>query len=195
MKHSYGYILGTEDKSNDEDHVDVFLGDQPESEIVFVVNQLDPETKKFDEVKVMMGFVTEEAAKAGYLANYDADWQGLGEIRAMTMPDFKEWLADAATKQAEEAKILKTAQNILQRSILAQLANPNWSPRQSIGKNLVANLQQVRGRGQAMVQHADFAESLRGTIDPNYAWQRTNDMLAGREVAPDVSPLERTIFD
>lgn len=46
-----------------------------------------------------------------------------------------------------------------------------------------------------MVQHADFAESLRGTIDPNYAWQRTNDMLAGREVAPDVSPLERTIFD
>lgn len=107
MKHSYGYILGTEDKSNDEDHVDVFLGDQPESEIVFVVNQLDPETKKFDEVKVMMGFVTEEAAKAGYLANYDADWQGLGEIRAMTMPDFKEWLADAATKQAEEAKSSK----------------------------------------------------------------------------------------
>jgi hypothetical protein len=193
MAHSYGYILGSEEKSNDGDHVDVFLGDHPESELVFVVNQIDPESGKFDEVKVMLGFVSEADATAGYLSNYDKNWQGLGEIRAMTLPDFKAWLDDVSTKKAHEEWVFKTAQNILQRSLLGQLANPNWSPRASIGKNLLNNLQQVRSRGREMIQHADFAESLRGTIDPEYAWQRTQDQLAGRD-QPEISLLEREVF-
>ena len=45
----------------------------------------------------------------------------------------------------------------------------------------------------AVRQHADFAESLRGTIDPEYAWQRTQDQLAGRD-QPEISLLEREVF-
>ncbi len=37
----------------------------------YIVHQVDPETKQFDEDKVMLGFDTAEAAKTAYLAQYD----------------------------------------------------------------------------------------------------------------------------
>ena len=35
------------------------------------MHQVDPNTKQFDEDKVMLGFDTPEAAKTAYLAQYD----------------------------------------------------------------------------------------------------------------------------
>ncbi|MCF5912046.1 LPD38 domain-containing protein [Aeromonas veronii] len=108
MAHDYGYIKRT--LGADGDHVDVFIGDQPDSETVYVVDQVDPKTGKFDEHKVMMGFSDEQAARAGYLANYEKDWKGLGTIKAMPVEEFKRWvkegdttkpIADAAPAQEE----------------------------------------------------------------------------------------------
>ncbi|MFM5151203.1 LPD38 domain-containing protein [Aeromonas hydrophila] len=96
MAHDYGYIkrsLGA-----DGDHVDVFIGDHPESETVYVVDQADPKTGKFDEHKVMMGFADEQAAKAGYLANYERGWKGLSAIKAMPVEEFKRWVKEGDTK-------------------------------------------------------------------------------------------------
>ncbi|WP_421213449.1 LPD38 domain-containing protein [Aeromonas dhakensis] len=96
MAHDYGYIkrsLGA-----DGDHVDVFIGDQPESETVYVVDQADPKTGKFDEHKVMMGFADGQAARAGYLANYEKGWQGLSAIKAMPVEEFKRWVKEGDTK-------------------------------------------------------------------------------------------------
>lgn len=95
MAHDYGYIKRTE--GADGDHVDVFLGDNPDSQQVFVVNQVDPDTGKFDEHKVMLGFDSEQDARAGYLANYQADWKGLGDIQAMPVEGFKRWLKEGDT--------------------------------------------------------------------------------------------------
>ncbi|MGY3959601.1 LPD38 domain-containing protein [Aeromonas popoffii] len=95
MAHDYGYIKRT--LGADGDHVDVFIGDQPDSETVFIVDQVDPKSGKFDEHKVMMGFVDEAAARVGYLANYEKGWKGLGAIKAMPVEAFKRWLSDGDT--------------------------------------------------------------------------------------------------
>ncbi|MCE9926593.1 LPD5 domain-containing protein [Aeromonas media] len=95
MAHDYGYIKRT--LGADGDHVDVFIGDQPDSEMVYVVDQVDPGTGKFDEHKVMMGFANEQAARAGYLANYEQGWEGLGAIKSMPVDTFKRWVKEGDT--------------------------------------------------------------------------------------------------
>lgn len=97
MKHHYGDIKGT--TGADGDSIDVFIGDKPESQKVFVVDQIDPKTGEFDEVKVMMGFDDAETAKSGYLSNYDKNWKGLGEITEASVEDFKAW-----TKRPRKSK-------------------------------------------------------------------------------------------
>lgn len=99
LKHHYGYIRGTEGR--DGDHVDVFLTDQAADDTmpVFVVDQVDPQTRRFDEHKVMLGFADEQSARQGYLANYQDGWQGLGNIRQFTLPEFKAWLEQGNTKR------------------------------------------------------------------------------------------------
>lgn len=106
MAHDYGYIKRT--TGADRDHVDVFIGDQPDSETVYVVDQVDPKTGKFDEHKVMMGFADEQAALDGYLANYEKGWKGLSAIKAMPIEEFKRWVKEGDTTKpvadAEPAK-------------------------------------------------------------------------------------------
>src|SRR5262245_18993888 len=68
LVHHYGYINRTEGR--DGDYVDCFMGPDPDSELVFVVDQ-ENKDGRFDEHKVMLGFDREAEAEAGYLANYD----------------------------------------------------------------------------------------------------------------------------
>lgn len=102
MAHDYGYIKRTQ--GADGDHVDVFIGDKPESEMVYVVDQVDPKTGKFDEHKVMLGFYDEVAARAGYLANYEQGWKGLGTIKAMPLDEFKHWVKGGDTTKPISAQ-------------------------------------------------------------------------------------------
>ncbi len=103
LQHHYGYIRGTVGK--DKDHVDTFLGPEANADDVadlpvFVVNQVDPKTGKFDEHKVMIGFPTETDAREGYAANYEEGWQGLGSVsRFGDMRQFREWLSSGNTKK------------------------------------------------------------------------------------------------
>lgn len=109
MRAHYGYIKTT--LAGDGDAVDVFIGDRPELELVFVVNQIDPVTRKFDEFKCMLGYPTEQAARQGYLANYDDGWEGLGSITPMTLPQFKWWLEHGdMDKPADPDKFVKRAE-------------------------------------------------------------------------------------
>lgn len=97
MKCDYGYFLGT--IGRDGDHVDVFIGPDPDIELIYVVDQIDPSTKKFDEHKILMGFKSQADAVAGYLANYEKGWKGMGKIASMTLPQFKEWLSKGSQKK------------------------------------------------------------------------------------------------
>lgn len=109
MAHDYGYIKRT--MGADGDHVDVFIGDKPESNTVYVVDQVDPKTGKFDEHKVMMGFADEQAARAGYLANYEKGWKGLSAIKAMPVEEFKRWVKEGDTKWPIAAQTVGRAAN------------------------------------------------------------------------------------
>lgn len=107
MKHHYGYIRGT--VGNDKDHIDAFVKPgTPEdfSGTVFVVDQQNPTSRKFDEHKAMIGFDSIEEAKAAYQENYAKDWKGLKAISAVPMEEFKQWLAEGDTTKefAERSK-------------------------------------------------------------------------------------------
>lgn len=86
----YGYINRTE--GNDGDHIDVFVGPHLDSDIIFIINQINPNTGQFDEHKCMIGFINESDAKSGYLANYEKGWKGMDSIRPLTLERFKEWI-------------------------------------------------------------------------------------------------------
>lgn len=88
MNNTYGYIRKTEGK--DGDHIDVFLGDNPENATVFVVDQVN-KNGSFDEHKVLLGFNSIEEAKIAYLSNYEGGWQGLGAITEVNIEDFRKW--------------------------------------------------------------------------------------------------------
>lgn len=84
----YGYIVGTDGADGEE--VDCFVGPNPDSEKVFIVNQVDKDGQ-FDEHKVMIGFLSVEEAKGAYLSAYEPGWV-CGPISTMTVPEFKQWL-------------------------------------------------------------------------------------------------------
>jgi hypothetical protein len=94
MSDHYGYIKRTE--GADGDHVDIYLGDNPASDQVFVIDQVD-QKGGFDEHKVMLGFDSQADAVAAYKKNFDADWK-VGPVTPMPMAQFKEWLKDGDTK-------------------------------------------------------------------------------------------------
>lgn len=98
LNNSYGYIRRTVSPEGN-DQIDVFLGDNLDSDSVYVIDQIDPETGKFDEPKVMLGFRSLQDAKDNYLANYEPGWKGLGDISKMSMDAFKEWVFDKEATQ------------------------------------------------------------------------------------------------
>jgi hypothetical protein len=108
MVHDYGDIKRTSGK--DGDPVDVFIGPDPDTEMVFVVDQLDTDGE-FDEHKVMMGFKTEADAREGYLANYEDGWDDhIGAIVSLTIPQFTWWLERGrAKKPVADTKTVKVA--------------------------------------------------------------------------------------
>ena len=98
MHNDYGYIRGT--KAVDDDHIDVFLSDNPAKGNVYVIDQVDPKTGEFDESKVMYGFDSEQDASEAYLSNYEDGWQGLGKITEVSKEEFKKWI-DSSTRKTK----------------------------------------------------------------------------------------------
>lgn len=95
MNNTYGYIRGTE--SVDGDHIDVFLGPDMNSDMVYVVDQVNTDGS-FDEHKVMMGFPSLEDARSAYFSNYEDGWQGLGNITGVALDEFKKWIDSSIRK-------------------------------------------------------------------------------------------------
>lgn len=112
MTAHYGYIRGTE--ARDGDHIDVFLGPQAEdaSLPVFVVDQVNPQSRRFDEHKVMLGYPDRKRAEAAYRAHYARGWKGLGGITQLSLDEFKRWLAEGDTTKrlaVQAPKVRKAA--------------------------------------------------------------------------------------
>lgn len=117
MNNTYGYIRGTE--SVDGDHIDVFLGPDMNSDMVYVVDQVNTDGL-FDEHKVMMGFSSLEDARSAYLSNYEEGWKGLGNITGVALDEFKKWIDSSIrkTKPFSDYKMTKENPNLSLRDIV-----------------------------------------------------------------------------
>lgn len=77
----YGYVLGS--TGADSDHVDVYIGPDHASRKVFVVDQIDSASGKFDEHKAMLSYGGKDAALADYKKAF-SDGKGADRIGVVT---------------------------------------------------------------------------------------------------------------
>ena len=111
MKNHYGYFSNS--LGHDGDHVDVFLGDNQDSDKVYIVDQ-NKKDGTFDESKVMLGFDSKKEAKEAYLSNFTPDWKGFRSITGVTKKFFKKWLYNGRKQQkpfADYVEVIKKKLN------------------------------------------------------------------------------------
>lgn len=111
MPAHYGYVKGTEGK--DGDHVDVYIGPEPDAPAVFVVDQVDADSGRFDEHKCMLGFRDQTSAVAAYKKAF-SDGRGgdrISGVTKMSIPAFKAWLRSGKTKKPLSAESGKYVEN------------------------------------------------------------------------------------
>jgi len=94
FRYAYGYIDGT--KGADGEGLDVFIGPNINADTAFVVHQKKPETGKYDEQKVMLGWDSADEAKQAYLDHYDSP-KFFGSIHPVTMDKLRELVAKKKT--------------------------------------------------------------------------------------------------
>ena len=112
MKAHYGDVRGTQ--GADGDAVDVFIGPNPESDQVFVVDQVNADGT-FDEHKALIGWDTEQEAREAYAANYDDGWK-VGPVTAMSMDEFKGWLESGNTRKPLNQKEPTRAERVREKA-------------------------------------------------------------------------------
>jgi len=108
MPADYGYIKRT--TGADGDHVDCYIGPDKSSTHVFVINQKDHRTGKFDEHKVILGCRSEREALDIYCAGF-SDGKGrerAGSVESLSMDAFKHWLKSGKTTTPAKAPAIVT---------------------------------------------------------------------------------------
>jgi ppGpp synthetase/RelA/SpoT-type nucleotidyltranferase len=101
MVADYGYIPDTV-AAGDEERLDVYIGDDKESDTVYAVEQVRKPYGEFDEYKLMLGFSSLEEAEEAYLKQ-------LGDDADVEMDDISEipfdYLFDRVMQEREEDKV------------------------------------------------------------------------------------------
>ncbi|MDR1282393.1 MAG: hypothetical protein LBK99_16460 [Opitutaceae bacterium] len=95
MSCDYGYIRGT--RGRDGDHLDVFVGPNPRSELAVIINQTDA-AGTFDEHKILLGFEREADAVAAYRGCYPHGWR-IGKVVTTSVRRLKQWIRERTTKR------------------------------------------------------------------------------------------------
>jgi hypothetical protein len=100
MWFAYGFVEGTE--GTDGDEIDVFVGPDPDAEVVYLVHQQNPRTGLWDEDKALVGFPSEAQALQAYRMHYDRpDFEA--SVSQITVDHFKRWYEQTAPERAQEA--------------------------------------------------------------------------------------------
>ncbi len=119
----YGYVKGS--RGVDGDAVDVFMGPNFASDVVYVIDQVDQKTGEFDEHKCVLGCDSKEQAKELYLKNYEDGWK-VGPVQALTFDQFKFWVRDGEKEgPLSEEEHVKLAFSLLGAPIGAGIAAVN----------------------------------------------------------------------
>ncbi len=119
MHHHYGYVNRSE--GADGDHVDVFIGPAMDTaDTVYVVHQVDQESREFDEHKCMIGFNTQDEAQEAYMKHYPDDWPGMGEVVPLPVNEFKAWIqeGDTTAPAPRFKELFQKAKSMISKKIL-----------------------------------------------------------------------------
>lgn len=95
MHYDYGFIWNT--AAMDGDSIDVYLGPNEDSDRVYIIRQVDPDTGVFDEVKVMLGFDSRAEAIVAYRNQYDRP-EFFGGVVEYDLNEFKRKVFNAYAK-------------------------------------------------------------------------------------------------
>jgi len=189
MQDHYGYVKATE--AVDGDAVDVFMGDRAEDTTlpVYIVDQVDPKTGKYDEPKVMIGYDDLPHAEQAYQRNYAKGWKGLGAITPMSRVDFKEWVkSDAAKKPVgdisrpvkpqtgQSAKKLTPKQRAAQRRVIDPAKDDLLTAISKLGGLATDVENDFKGR----LKHIKTPVGMPGLERPQEKGGQTLDYLAER---------------
>lgn len=167
MPATYGELLRTEGR--DGDPVDVYLGNDHASRKVFVVDQKNAESGRFDEHKCFLGFPDKRAVTATYEKAF-SDGKArdrLGEITELSVEDFKHWLKAGDTKQPMSKQKPNREQALIQA-----YAPKGYATGGRVGY-------EDGGAAGEVVRDLE-----RGVLPRNYKRVRANRALAGQEMRP-----------
>lgn len=93
MPTDYGYIQGTNSPEGRHEQFDCFIGPDRGSTKMWLIEQVDPGTMRFDEYKAMLGYSSKDDALQDYRLSFDDFGDGrIGEVREMSIAQFKEFL-------------------------------------------------------------------------------------------------------
>lgn len=176
MDFHYGRIPRT--RGADGDMVDVFLGPDKSAPMVYVIEQVWPDTGKFDEHKCMLGFRAKADAVRGYKAQYNRPGF-YGGCLTMTVEEFKEWI-----KEKTPAKVER--KNLEQRVISGQrvLTDAQKKYRIPSGVSSAAN--------QAIEARKKHGDKVKGGTQ--VGWTRARQLASGGEVSRDIIMRMRSFF-
>ncbi len=202
MPAAYGYVKRS--RGADGDQVDVYVGEDPASTTVFVVDQVDARTKAFDEHKALVGFPDQATALATYSQAF-SDGRGvqrIGGVTEMSAEDFKAWLAEGQqTRPVSDLSRQPTSvpgeavetEQFDQSSMMVTMVNAD-----RVGQNGVAVLRQrLDGLTNEQVRQLAFDQlNLRTTRTGPALRQEvvaaTRKRRDNRLAAADATPVERT---
>lgn len=178
MSDHYGYIKKT--KGADQEQLDVYVGKNPESERVFIVDQLNQDNDQFDEHKIMLGYQSLEEAEQAYKSNFDPGWK-VGPIRSLSKDEFKSWLDNDDTMRPVSEKVQPKSDRIADKKEVVTTAT---------GRSFEVQ--------HKLVEAADLITSNNpnGQINPNYPQElqprdrtRAASQMQITEIANQLNPL------
>ena len=165
----YGDIKGT--IGPDGDPLDCYVGPDRDSQKVFLVDQIDPKTQKFDETKTLFGYTDPDKAIETYTKGF-SDGSGesrIGQFSELTMSQYKDWLKNGDTTKAyaygtdENTMPAGVSGLATHETALSESPQQGLQPVRGAGDN---NLPRVGERG------GDASEKIKGeTTDRNSVGQ------------------------
>lgn len=181
MRDHYGYFKGT--TAADGDKLDVFIKPgtpQDYAGPVFVVDQVDPKTGKFDEHKVVFGAADQAEAEAIYRRNYSADWNGLANITALPMPAFKAWASSKETRKPLGAITEQVnVQNAAPGTEAQAAAAPVEAPAPARINAAAAGLPAAPGAGDVQADGVTLKDGARITLSEQPAPEAFSSLVRG----------------
>lgn len=185
MKAAYGHFerfIGA-----DGDGVDVFVGEYPETQTVWIINQRNSDNS-FDEHKVMLGFLDKRSAIFAYNKSYDDGWRGLQSIVQCTVEQLRWWLKHGnKTRPVTKQSFPYDAGDTMNEESFDKLVNEDSAAGLLLDSATVSDI----------LEDADTILALDALVLPYNKIERKMTQLMGimKVVAGDVKPVAVQITD